>query len=100
MAHRASSGIGISLRFSRGADGQGREGGSGETGLGLAIASEAIAIHGGTITAQNHRGGGFKVRMVLPLKIAAGRTSVQQCHRELAGSRKMRESPGNKPLLS
>ena len=44
----------------------------GGPGLGVAIASEAVAILGGTITAQNRKRGGFEVRMVLPQKMAAG----------------------------
>ena len=36
------------------------------TGLGLAIARRAAALHGGTLTAQNHRDGGALFRFALP----------------------------------
>jgi signal transduction histidine kinase/HAMP domain-containing protein len=44
---------------------------SGGTGLGLAIAKKIVEEHGGTIAAENRRGGGFRVRFDLPQ--AAGR---------------------------
>lgn len=40
---------------------------SGGTGIGLAIASQAILSHGGTITAQNAKEGGLVIEMSLPL---------------------------------
>jgi len=40
---------------------------SGGTGLGLAIAKKIVEEHGGTIAAENRRGGGFRVRFELPL---------------------------------
>ncbi len=39
---------------------------SGGTGLGLAIAKKIVEEHGGEITAENRRGGGFRVRFDLP----------------------------------
>jgi nitrogen fixation/metabolism regulation signal transduction histidine kinase len=39
---------------------------SGGTGLGLAIAKKIVEEHGGTIAAENRRGGGFRVRFDLP----------------------------------
>jgi signal transduction histidine kinase len=39
---------------------------SGGTGLGLAIAKKIVEEHGGAITAENRRGGGFRVRFDLP----------------------------------
>ena len=47
----------------RGHGGEGREGGE---GLGLAIASRAIALHGGQIVARNAEGGGLSVLITLP----------------------------------
>ncbi len=47
----------------------GRESDTGRTGLGLAIASEAIRLHDGTITANNRRNGGLLVIIALPLRI-------------------------------
>ena len=41
--------------------------GAGGEGLGLAIATRALAVHGGTITARNVAGGGFAVVMNLPV---------------------------------
>jgi len=39
---------------------------SGGTGLGLAIAKKIVEEHGGTIAAENRKGGGFRVRFELP----------------------------------
>ncbi|HSE64324.1 MAG TPA: ATP-binding protein [Thermoanaerobaculia bacterium] len=39
---------------------------SGGTGLGLAIAKKIVEEHGGAISAENLRGGGFRVRFDLP----------------------------------
>jgi nitrogen fixation/metabolism regulation signal transduction histidine kinase len=44
---------------------------SGGTGLGLAIAKKIVEEHGGTIAAENRRGGGFRVRFDLPGAAAA-----------------------------
>lgn len=44
-----------------------RERQSGGAGLGLAIARQAVDIHGGTITAANRPGGGLQLRISLPL---------------------------------
>jgi signal transduction histidine kinase len=37
-------------------------------GLGLSIARRAVAVHGGTITAENAPGGGLRVTTRLPLE--------------------------------
>jgi two-component system sensor histidine kinase CpxA len=49
----------------------GRESSSGGTGLGLSLASEAIRLHDGTITAQNRKSGGLQVTITLPMRILA-----------------------------
>ena len=41
---------------------------SGGTGLGLAIAKKIVEEHGGMISAENRQGGGFRVRVDLPLE--------------------------------
>jgi two-component system, OmpR family, sensor histidine kinase CpxA len=46
----------------------GRETDTGGAGLGLAIASEAIRLHDGTISARNRQSGGLEVTIVLPLR--------------------------------
>jgi two-component system sensor histidine kinase CpxA len=45
---------------------------SGGTGIGLAIAERAVALHGGEVVAENARGdgGGLTVRMTLPVRRA------------------------------
>jgi signal transduction histidine kinase/HAMP domain-containing protein len=45
---------------------------SGGTGLGLAIAKKIVEEHGGTIAAENRRGGGFRVRFELPQAAGSG----------------------------
>jgi signal transduction histidine kinase len=40
---------------------------SGGIGLGLAIARQAMVVHGGTASAQNHPDGGLIVRLELPM---------------------------------
>ncbi len=42
---------------------------TGGVGLGLAIAAKAVALHQGTITAENNSNGGLLVRVMLPLTI-------------------------------
>ena len=44
----------------------------GGDGLGLAIASRAIGVHGGQINARNLPGGGLQVTLCLPVRCAAG----------------------------
>jgi two-component system OmpR family sensor kinase len=39
-------------------------------GLGLAIARRAVLVHGGSIAARNRAGGGFAVRIELPIEVA------------------------------
>ena len=43
-----------------------RDRGRGGAGLGLAIASRAVQLHGGSITARNRDGGGLIVEIDLP----------------------------------
>jgi signal transduction histidine kinase len=40
---------------------------SGGTGIGLAITHRAVALHGGTVTAENAEGGGLQITARLPL---------------------------------
>jgi signal transduction histidine kinase len=40
---------------------------TGGAGLGLAITERAVRLHGGTVTAANLPGGGFRVEIQLPL---------------------------------
>ena len=56
----------------------GRESESGGAGLGLAIATEAVRMHGGTITARNRREGGLQVTIVLPLRTPVAEPAIQQ----------------------
>jgi signal transduction histidine kinase len=44
---------------------------SGGAGLGLAIARGLVEAHGGTIWAENRRGGGARVAFTLPLAPAS-----------------------------
>ena len=48
---------------------------SGGAGLGLAIAQGLVHAHGGTIWAENRRGGGARVAFTLPLEPARARVS-------------------------
>jgi two-component system sensor histidine kinase CpxA len=43
---------------------------TGGTGLGLAITERAVRLHGGTVKAENVKGGGFVVELRLPLNAA------------------------------
>jgi two-component system sensor histidine kinase CpxA len=43
-----------------------RDRGSGGHGIGLAITSRVIKLHGGTVLASNERGGGLRVDIRLP----------------------------------
>lgn len=54
--------------FTRVADA--RERASGGAGLGLAIARRSVELHGGSVSAQNHREGGLEVRLRLPVAAA------------------------------
>jgi two-component system, OmpR family, sensor histidine kinase CpxA len=56
----------------------GRESESGGAGLGLAIAAEAIRMHGGTIAAQNRKEGGLQVTIELPLTTPAAEPQIPQ----------------------
>ncbi len=55
-----------------------RERDSGGVGLGLAIAREAIRVHGGTIEARNRTSGGLEVTVRLPLPAVQGQHGVVQ----------------------
>jgi two-component system, NtrC family, nitrogen regulation sensor histidine kinase NtrY len=44
---------------------------AGGTGLGLAVVRQAIAAHGGSVTAGARRGGGAEFRVLLPLQSPA-----------------------------
>jgi two-component system, OmpR family, sensor histidine kinase CpxA len=50
----------------------GRASSSGGIGLGLAIASEAVRLHHGTITARNRPSGGLQVTITLPWRMCCG----------------------------
>lgn len=56
----------------------GRESESGGAGLGLAIAAEAVRMHGGTITARNRPEGGLKVTIALPLRTPTPDSEIEQ----------------------
>lgn len=56
----------------------GRESESGGAGLGLAIATEAIRMHDGTIAAQNRKEGGLQVTIVLPLRTPTAEPQIRQ----------------------
>ena len=43
---------------------------TGGTGLGLAITERAVRLHGGTVRAENIKGGGFAVELRLPVNAA------------------------------
>jgi signal transduction histidine kinase len=43
----------------------------GHPGLGLAVAKKIAELHGGSIQAANRSGGGFEVRVLLPVKVSA-----------------------------
>jgi two-component system sensor histidine kinase CpxA len=43
---------------------------TGGTGLGLAITERAVRLHGGTVKAENIKGGGFRVELRLPVNAA------------------------------
>ncbi|QWV94641.1 HAMP domain-containing protein [Geomonas oryzisoli] len=47
--------------------GEARDRESGGSGIGLAIASETVVMHGGGISARNADGGGLEVELILPL---------------------------------
>jgi two-component system sensor histidine kinase CpxA len=51
---------------------------TGGTGLGLAITEQAIGLHGGNVSAQNHEGGGLVVTLELPLEAPLRRASKPQ----------------------
>jgi two-component system sensor histidine kinase CpxA len=51
--------------FYRVAEARDRE--SGGNGIGLAISERTVAVHGGSIVARNHPGGGLEVEIRLPL---------------------------------
>lgn len=51
-------------------------GGTGGEGLGLAIASRAVALHGGQIAARNPEGGGLSVSIALPA-VSGGRAATK-----------------------
>jgi len=46
---------------------KGRSRSAGGTGLGLSIVKNAVHLHGGTITAENHSGGGLKFLITIPV---------------------------------
>jgi two-component system sensor histidine kinase CpxA len=54
-----------------------RDRSSGGSGLGLAIARRAIELHGGSLQARNHEGGGLVVTAELPTRIPDGESGLQ-----------------------
>jgi signal transduction histidine kinase len=48
----------------------------------LSIASEAVRLHDGTITAQNREGGGLQVTITLALRIPAREEDLQHSMNE------------------
>ncbi len=48
-----------------------RDRASGGVGLGLAITRQAMLVHGGAATAENHPDGGLVVRLELPAELPA-----------------------------
>jgi two-component system sensor histidine kinase CpxA len=58
-----------------------RERKTGGVGLGLAIAKQAVVLHGGNIVAENAPGGGLEVQIILPASL-----SVQPNDKAIAGN--------------
>ncbi len=56
--------------------GKARERSSGGYGIGLAITARVVALHGGSVRAQNVAGGGLQVDITLPLRAAAAAAPV------------------------
>lgn len=56
----------------------GRESQSGGAGLGLAIAAEAVRMHGGTIVARNRPERGLRVTIMLPLRTPTPDSAIEQ----------------------
>jgi signal transduction histidine kinase len=49
---------------------------TGGVGLGLAIAADIVAAHGGSLTLRNRAEGGLTATVSLPLPAAAGRSGA------------------------